>query len=521
MLTCYDIRLLLPHGILLINTTIEHNSCQQILYNFKIRTIIMYGIKINRDKTATVNCKGTKKKRKLVMIMQKQMDITDGPIGAKIIKYAVPLAATGILQQLFNAADLAVVGQLPGEFGKSAMAAVGGNAPVIGLLVNLFVGIALGSNVVIANAIGQKDDRTVSKAVHTSIIFAVLGGIVLALIGELIAGNVVKLLGVPEEVFDMAVKYLRIYFLGMPVILLYNFESAIFRSCGNTKIPLIALAVSGALNVILNLFFVMVLHMDVDGVATATVISNLISAVILFVCLMKSTMKVKVYPKRLGVDGKTLLRILRIGIPAGVQSAIFSLANIVIQTSVNSLGTTVMAASSAAYNLEIFAYYVMNSFGQACTTFVGQNYGAGKNDRCRRTLKLCLIQSIIGTGVSCGLILLFGKTLLSVFNDDPAVIDIGYIRLQYIFLAYIFSFSQEIFSGYLRGFGVSAIPALCSIFGICGVRLGWIFTVFKRFPTFSTIMQVYPISLGITAIVIIVVTVILRPSKRYLIQRSK
>lgn len=447
--------------------------------------------------------------------MQKKMDITNGPLGTKIIRYAVPLAATGILQQLFNAADLAVVGQLPGEYGKSAMAAVGGNAPVIGLLVNLFVGVALGSNVIIANAIGQKDRKTASRAVHTSIIFALLGGVALAFVGELIAGNVVKLLDVPDEVYAMAVKYLRIYFLGMPVILLYNFESAIFRSCGNTKIPLMALAVSGVLNVALNLFFVLILHMDVDGVATATVIANLASAVILFICLMRSSLEIKVYPKQLGIDKPTLWRILKIGIPAGIQSAIFSLANIVIQTSVNSLGTTVMAASSAAYNLEIFAYYVMNSFGQACTTFVGQNYGAGKNDRCKRALKLCLMQSFAATAVSCGLILLFGKTLLSVFNSDPEVINTGYIRLQYIFFAYMFSFAQEAFSGYLRGFGVSAIPALCSVVGICGVRLGWMFTVFRMFPSFATIMRVYPVSLGVTAAVIVLVTVILRPSERY------
>lgn len=447
--------------------------------------------------------------------MQKQIDITNGSLGTKIIKYAIPLAATGILQQLFNAADLAVVGQLPGETGKSAMAAVGGNAPVIGLLVNLFVGISLGSNVIISNAIGRRDNKSTSKAVHTSIIFALLGGIMLALLGEWIAKDVVKLLDVPDEVFDMAVKYLQIYFLGMPVILLYNFESAIFRSCGNTKIPLIALAFSGVLNVLLNLLFVIGLHMDVDGVAAATVISNLTSAIILFICLVKSTMEVKIHPKQLGIDGETLWKILKIGIPAGIQSAIFSLANIVIQTSVNSLGTTVMAASSAAYNLEIFAYYVMNSFGQACTTFVGQNYGAGKNDRCKRTLKLCLLQSIVATAASCGLILLFGKTLLSIFNSDPEVIDIGYIRLEYIFLAYMFSFAQEAFSGYLRGFGISSVPAVCSVLGICGVRLGWMFTVFRMFPSFSTIMQVYPLSLGVTAVAMILVTVILRPSKRY------
>ncbi len=447
--------------------------------------------------------------------MSKQVDIINGPIGSQIIKYAIPLAATGILQQLFNAADLAVVGQLPGELGKAAMAAVGGNAPVIGLLVNLFVGVALGSNVLIANAIGQKNSSTTSKAVHTSIVFAVLGGLFLTAVGELIAGNVVKLLDVPDEVYAMAVKYLRIYFFGMPVILLYNFESAIFRSCGNTKVPLIALAVSGVLNVLLNLFFVLKLGMDVDGVAAATVISNFVSAVILFVCLVKSPADIKVNVKKPDIDGRILWRILKIGIPAGFQSMIFSLANIVIQTSVNSLGTTVMAAASAAYNLEIFAYYVMNSFGQACTTFVGQNYGAGRNDRCKRTLGISLAECYLATAVSCGLILLFSKNLLSVFNSDPEVIRIGTIRLKYIFFAYLFSVVQEVMSGYLRGFGVSAIPALCSVVGICGVRLTWIFTVFKHHKTFTVIMQVFPLSLGVTALVILLTTIIFRPSKRF------
>ncbi len=452
--------------------------------------------------------------------MQKKTDLTNGAIGRQIIKYAVPLAATGILQQLFNAADLAVVGQIPGDFGKSAMAAVGGNAPVISLLVNFFVGISLGSNVIIAKAIGQRNQKVTSKAVHTSVIFALLGGILMTAIGELIAEGVVKMLDVPAEVFDMAVKYLRIYFLGMPVILLYNFESAIFRSCGNTKIPLAALAVSGVLNVLLNLFFVMVLGMDVDGVAAATVLSNLFSAIILFICLVKTKLEVKLTPKQLRIDGRTLLNILKIGVPSGIQSMIFSLANIVVQTSVNSLGTTVMAASSAAYNLEIFAYYVMNSFGQTCTTFVGQNYGAGKADRCKKSLKMCIIESYIATAASCGLILLFGKTLLSVFNGDIEVINTGYIRLEYIFFAYIFSVPQEVLSGYLRGFGMSIIPALCAVFGICGIRLAWMFTVFKWYPSFTTIMQVYPLSLGATAIAILIMTLIIRPSKRFAVQQS-
>lgn len=441
----------------------------------------------------------------------------NGPLGLKIIRYAVPLAATGILQQLFNAADLAVVGQFSG---KSAMAAVGSNAAVIGLLVNLFVGISLGSNVIIAKSIGQKDNSTISKAVHTSVLVALLGGLLLTAIGEFLAPDVVTLLDVPEDVYPLAVKYLRIYLAGMPVILLYNFESAIFRSCGNTKTPLIALTVSGVMNVILNLIFVLGFGMDVDGVATATVISNLASSVILFVALMKTKLSVRIEPRRLRVHRDVLFQILKIGVPAGIQGMIFSFANIIIQSAVNSLGTTVMAASSAAYNLEIFSYYIMNSFGQACTTFVGQNYGAGKNERCRQTLKLCLFQSAASTAVVSSLILLFSNILLGIFNSDPEVIAAGQIRLAYIFAAYLFSFAQEVLSGYLRGFGVSFIPAACAVVGICGVRLAWIFTVFKQIPSFSTIMQVYPLSLGITSIAIIAVTLIVKPSKRYVLKKA-
>lgn len=444
--------------------------------------------------------------------MGNSMDMVNGSLGDKIIKYAIPLAVTGILQQLFNAADLAVVGRFAG---KEAMAAVGSNAPVIGLLVNLFVGISLGSNVIIAKSIGQKNSENISKAVHTSVVVALLGGVFLAVLGEFLAPEIVKMLDVPGEVFPLAVKYLRIYLAGMPVILLYNFEAAIFRSCGNTRMPLAALVVSGILNVLLNLFFVLGMGMDVDGVATATVLSNLVSSVILFAALMKTEQEIRIDPRKLRIHGKVLWQILKIGVPAGIQGMIFSFANLIIQSAVNSLGTTVMAASSAAFNLEVFSYYIMNSFGQACTTFVGQNYGAGKGDRCRKVLKLCLLQSFVSTAASSVLILLFSTPLLGIFNTDPGVIAAGRIRLEYIFFAYLFSFAQEGLSGYLRGFGVSFIPAACAVIGICGVRLTWIFTVFRQSPSFTTVMQVYPLSLGITAAVILAVTLIVKPSRRY------
>ncbi|MBQ1894846.1 MAG: MATE family efflux transporter [Clostridiales bacterium] len=444
--------------------------------------------------------------------MSKQLDMTTGPLGGKIIRYTIPLALTGILQQLFNAADVAVVGRFSG---KEAMAAVGSNAPVIGLLVNLFVGISLGSNVVIARAIGQGNNSKASKAVHTSLVVAFLGGLLLTLIGELLAPQVVDLLDVPSDVKAMSVKYLRIYLLGMPVILLYNFQSAIFRSCGNTGIPLMALVISGVLNVGLNLMFVVGLGMDVEGVAIATVIANAISSAILFATLLRTDSVVRVNIKNIRIDPQVLSGILIIGVPAGVQGMVFSFANIIVQSAVNSLGTIVVAGSAAAFNLEIFAYYVMNSFGQTCSTFVGQNYGAGKNDRCRKVLKNCLVQNLLTTGTICCVILLLCEPLLRIFNSDPDVISNGRIRLQFIFAAYSVSFIQETLTGYLRGFGISFVPAICSVVGICGVRLTWIFFVFPHHRSFTAIMAVYPLSLGITALVILVMTLIVKPSERY------
>ena len=306
-----------------------------------------------------------------------KIDMLHGSLWDKLPRFALPVAATAILEQLFNASDIAIVGNFSSGDKTVAVAAVGANSPLIGLILNLFIGIALGANVVIANAIGRKDMRSVKKAVHTALIVAVLSGIVVTVIGELVAGKVMGLLHVPDDVFPEALLYLRIYLLGLPVIFLYNFEAAVFRSIGDTKIPLQALLISGVLNVILNLFFVIVLHMTVNGVAIATVIANGVSSLILLWKLLHTDKCVRVSRSDLCIDRQSLLRIVQIGLPAGIQSAVFAMANIVIQSAINSLGTTVIAASSAAFNLEILAYYVLNSFSQACTTFVGQNYGAG------------------------------------------------------------------------------------------------------------------------------------------------
>ena len=445
----------------------------------------------------------------------KALNMLSGSMWDKILLYALPVAATGILGQLFNASDIAVVGNFaPGDT-VSAVAAVGANGPVIGLVLNLFIGIALGANVVIANAIGRGDHETVSRAVHTSIVASVLGGLLITLFGELFAVSVLEMLNVPEEVLPLAAKYMRIYLIGMPVILLYNFESAIFRSAGDTKTPLAALAISGVLNVLLNLFFVIVMRMTVEGVAIATVTANAISSALLMRKLIKSELLVKIELKKLKISWPILGRILKIGVPAGIQGAVFSLSNIVIQSAINSLGKIVRAASSAAFNIEIMAYYILNSFGQACTTFVGQNYGAAQIDRCRKAFKLCLIEGVIATACAVGITLVSGKFLLSLFNNVPEVIRLGFVRFEFIFASYIFSTFYDGMSGYLRGFGISLTPALLTMLGVCGIRVLWVATVFPKNPCFETIMQVYPISLAVNAVLIFTALMIIRPAKKY------
>lgn len=399
-------------------------------------------------------------------IKAKKLDLLNGPIWNKIPQFALPVAATGILEQLFNASDIAIVGNFASTDRTVAIAAVGANSPIIGMILNLFIGISLGTNVVIANAIGRRDD-------------------------------------------------IRIYLVGMPVIFLYNFEAAIFRSVGDTKVPLQALALSGMLNVVLNLFFVVLVGRSVDGVAIATVISNAVSALILFFRLLRTDKWIRLQPTKLRISGECLGQILRIGLPAGIQSAVFNLANIVIQSAINSLGTLVIAASSAAYNIEILVYYMFNSFSQACTTFVGQNYGAGQIRRCRRTLLLCLLEDCVVSIFSIIVILSSGRFLLSLFNSDPQVIELGYTRLVLIFIAYLFSMLYEVMSGYLRGFGISTVPAILTILGVCGVRIAWVYAVFPKDRTFHTIMMAYPASLATTAVLIFIALMIYRPSRRY------
>ena len=437
-----------------------------------------------------------------------------GNLWKAIPLFAFPVAATSILEQLSSLIATVVIGQVPGPEGTLGMAAVGANTPIMSLILNLFIGISLGTNVVIANAIGKGDQDTVTRAVHTSVLMSLIGFAVV-IIGEIYAEPLLAALSVPAETLPTAALFLRVYLLGIPSILLYNFEAAIFRSVGITKMPLQALMVSTVVNVGLDLVFVPVLHWGVAGLAAASAIAYALSAATLFVRLTRTDSPVRLDPRKLRVDGAVLARIVRIGLPAGLQSAVFALANTIIQSGINSLGTEVMAASSAAMSLEYVFYNLLNSFSQACTTFVGQAFGARDIPRCKQVLKVCLAEDLVVAIATVAGVVFFGKSILAVFNSDPNVVSIGYIRVCSIFPAYIFSMCYENFSGYLRGFGISLQPALLTALGICGIRFWWVFGVFPAHHDFQTIMLVYPISLCVTAILIVSSALVIHPAKTF------
>ena len=441
-------------------------------------------------------------------------DILNGSLWKAVPLFAVPVALTGILEQLANLVGVVVIGQLSGPNGTVGMAAVGSNTPIVSLVVNLFIGIALGANVVIAHAVGRGDQASVEKAVHSSIV-ASLVGVALAVLGEAVADPLLRLLNCPDEALSDAVLYLRIFLVGAPAVLLYNFEAAIFRSVGITKMPLQALALSTAVCALLDLLFVPVLGWGVAGVAVAAVVGYVLSAVLLFMRLLHTDAPVRVDPRKLRVDRHVLARIVRIGMPAGLQGAVFSVSNIIIQAAINSLGTEVVAASSAALSLEFVCYNLLSCYGQACTTFVGQNFGARRLDRCTKTLKVCLVEGALTTLVSVGTVILLGRQIVACFNGDPVVVELGYLRICTIFPAYAFSMAYENMSGYLRGFGISLLPALLTMLGVCGIRILWVAFVFPTSPTFATVMAVYPLSLGTTALLILGAALFCRPARMY------
>lgn len=429
--------------------------------------------------------------------MKQTMKMTEGSLADKIFFFALPLAASSILQQLFNSADVAVVGNFAGS---NALGAVGANGSVINLLVNTFVGISIGSNVVIATLIGQNKEKKAKQAVHTSMLFAVILGVILMAFGLLIAPQLLRLMATPSNILSLAVLYLRIYFLGVPFIVLYNFEAAILRSRGETRLPLIALSIAGVINVILNLVFVVGLGMSVDGVAYATVISNIFSSLFLLVYLTHDTTMTHVELKQCRINKELLMHILKIGIPSGMQGALFSISNVIIQSQLNQFGSYAIAGSAAALNFEILSYYFFESFGQAAITFVGQNYGAGRMDRCHQVLKYCWLEASVVTIVTTLLFVLFAKPLAAIFSRDPHVLDYAVRRMNILITFEILNMSIEILSGAMRGFGYAIVPTLVAIFGICVSRIVWVFTIAKMIHSYEVLLYCYPVSWLLTAL---------------------
>lgn len=427
-------------------------------------------------------------------------NLLTGPLWRQILLFALPLAATGILQQLFNAADIAVVGRFVGD---EAMAAVGSTTPLINLFVNIFIGISIGANVVISQYIGKKDPKKIHAAVHTALVISFASGVLVAVLGWTFVEPMLRFMDTPENVFPLSKTYLLWYFAGIPFMMLYDFESAIFRSIGDTRTPLLALVFGGALNVALNLFFVLVFGLGVAGVAASTLIAGVVCSAILFVKLRKSHLPIHLEYARLHIDWKIFAKICKIGIPAGIQSLVYSFSNVCMQGGINSLGSDAMAGSAAGFNVEIFEYFVINAFGQAAVTFIGQNYGAHNLKRCREIVAQCLLLDLFFCSAVGIPLALFGEKILCLFTKSDAVITYGFIRIGFVVAFEALNAMVEVFSGASRGYGNSFSPALFCVIGICGVRLLWLYTVFPHFSTFDSLMMVYPISWGVAAFFVI------------------
>lgn len=425
---------------------------------------------------------------------KKEINMCEGPLTGNIIRYTVPIILTGVLQLLFNAADLIVVGQYCGSV---CVAAVGATGSVINLLVNLFIGFSAGVSVGVANGIGAGDGEAVHKTVHTGMLFAFICGIVLTFAGLTAGTGILKMMNPPAEIIDLSGLYLKIYFCGMIPSLLYNFGAAILRAAGDTKSPLIFLTVAGIVNIILNILFVTVFKMTVDGVATATVISQTVSCVLVIGALMKRKDSCRLYLSKLRLHIIQLRRIVAIGFPAGIQGCLFSISNIIIQSSVNSFGAVAVAGNSATQNIEGFLYIAMNAFHQTALNFTGQNVGAGKFDRLSKILKtniICMVVMSVTVSIP-GTI--FAKPLISLYiTDSPGAVEVGLNRMMFIFLPYFICGIMDVLTGTIRGMGESLIPMIISVFFVCIFRIIWIFTLFQAetFHTLSWLYASYPVS---------------------------
>lgn len=433
------------------------------------------------------------------MRKQHTIDMCEGSLADKILLFALPLMASSLLQLLFNAADVVVVGRFAG---KEALAAVGSNTSLINLLINLFVGLSVGTNVVVARDLGAGRHDRVTDSVHTAMTLALISGIVMSVFGVVMARQLLEWMSSPTDVIDLAGVYLRIYFLGLPANFVYNFGAAILRAQGDTQRPLYYLTFSGTVNVILNLIFVISLQMDVAGVALATIISQYISAALVVQCMMREQGPLHLELRQLGLKGRVVRQIIQVGLPAGFQGVVFSLSNVVIQSSLNSFDDAVLVAgSSAGANIEGFVYVSMNAFYQAAITFVGQNYGAAKCDRVDKVARQCIGFSVLFGLVLGNLSYLFGTSLAGIYAPgEPDVIRQAVVRMSIICCPYFLCGIMDTLVGVLRGLGSSVIPMFTSIVGACGLRLLWVATVFPRYRTPACLYLSYPVTWTVTAL---------------------
>lgn len=424
-----------------------------------------------------------------------KIDMLSGSLFKKILLFSLPLVASGVLQQSFNAVDVIVVGRYCSH---QALAAVGSNGAIINILINLFIGISIGSNVVIANYIGRKNESGIRKAVATSMAIAVGSGVFLLVLGMLLARPLLELMNTPHDVIELATEYLKLFFLGMPFMMVYNFGAAIMRSMGDTRRPFYSLVVAGLANTLLNLVLVIKFDMGVSGVAIATVLANVINATFITRWLLKESDSFRLSFRKVRLHATQMRQMLQIGVPAGLQGMVFSIANIFIQSAINRYGSNAVAGSAAALNYEVYCYFIMVAFCQATTAFVSQNYGAGLYDRCRRAFRLCMIMSVVGVGLANLLIVWQDRFFLGIFSSDATVVEYGIIRLHYVLLLQFMASSYEISGSALRGLGYSMTPMVLTVFGTCVLRLVWIYTVCASVSDFSLLLSIYPISWAIT-----------------------
>ena len=446
-----------------------------------------------------------------------EIDMCNGPVTGKIILFAIPLMLSGMLQLLFNAADVMVVGQF---CGSTSLAAVGSNGAVVNLLVNLFLGVSVGTNVLVAREIGRQHADRVFRAVHSSILLSFIIGIFTGAFGSTMAPKLLHLISVPDDVLPLASLYLRIYFVGIPATVVYNFGAAILRAVGDTKHPLYYLTIAGVINVVCNVIFVCFFKLDVAGVAIASALSQYVSAFLVLGCLMRKENSCRLSLRMLRLYKKETLEMIRIGIPAGLQGTIFSVSNVLIQSSINGFGSTVIAGNAAGGNLDQLVYIAMNSFHHAAVSFVSQNVGAGKVDRVPRIAVGCYgLVAIVGITTG-GLFYLLGRPLLSIFSPEPAVIDAGMVRLSWVCLPYFLCGLMDVGCGVVRGMGRAWMPMIVSTLGACVLRVIWIYTVFAWDPRLSILYMSYPVTWIVTAAVHTICAVLLIRRLKNRAQRS-